>query len=86
MRLREAFTGIEVEDARHAYEQSVANGARSALTPTVLQNPADGTEQTIAEIELYGDCVLRFVSGSYKACSSSWSSRPQLLFQRLPGR
>lgn len=34
--------------------------------PTVLHDHETSTEQTIAEVLLYGDCILRFVSGSYK--------------------
>ena len=56
-----------VEDAREAYERSVENGARSALPPTELHDSETGTSQTVAEVELYGDVVLRYVSGSYQA-------------------
>ena len=53
-------------DARQAYEASVANGAIGVQPPTTLRDEADGTEQLVAEVSLYGDCVLRFVSGKYQ--------------------
>ncbi len=56
-----------VEDARAAYEIAVANGARGALAPQLLHDAASHTSQTVAEVALYGDVVLRFVSGSFQA-------------------
>ena len=53
-------------DAREAYAQSTANGAVGTQEPTVLRDEATGTEQCVAEIKLYGDCLLRFVSGTYQ--------------------
>ncbi|XP_010053920.2 4-hydroxyphenylpyruvate dioxygenase [Eucalyptus grandis] len=54
---------IEVEDADAAFHISVAQGARPVSSPVVL----DGTA-TIAEVHLYGDVVLRYVS--YKTPTS----------------
>ena len=34
--------------------------------PLTLHDEATGTSQCVAEVKLYGDVVLRFVSGSYK--------------------
>ena len=53
-------------DAREAFEASTANWAIPVQPPTVLRDEASGTEQVVAEILLYGDCVLRFVSGSFQ--------------------
>ncbi|OEU17071.1 4-hydroxyphenylpyruvate dioxygenase [Fragilariopsis cylindrus CCMP1102] len=49
--------GIEVMDAKKAFEVSVANGAIPVLEPTFLPNGC-----YISEVELYGDVVLRYVS------------------------
>eukprot|EP00891_Asterochloris_glomerata_P003896 jgi/Astpho2/3896/Aster-04404 len=57
--------GVLVGDARRAHDIAVRNGARSAQEPTVLTSPS-GEDQTVSEIELYGDVVLRFVSGSFQ--------------------
>jgi 4-hydroxyphenylpyruvate dioxygenase len=57
--------GILVADAKEAFEVACKNGARPAQEPTVLKD-ANGAEQVVSEIELYGDVVLRFVSGAYQ--------------------
>ncbi|GAB2215227.1 hypothetical protein Droror1_Dr00019608 [Drosera rotundifolia] len=49
---------IEVSDADLAFSVAVANGARPSSAPIAL----GGGRVTIAEVELYGDVVLRFVS------------------------
>ncbi|KAK3006045.1 hypothetical protein RJ639_017335 [Escallonia herrerae] len=48
---------IEVEDAEFAFSTSVAHGARPSSPPIHLDNQA-----IIAEVHLYGDVVLRYVS------------------------
>ncbi|KAF8043510.1 hypothetical protein BT93_A1739 [Corymbia citriodora subsp. variegata] len=48
---------IEVEDADAAFHISVALGARPVSSPVVLDSTT-----TIAEVHLYGDVVLRYVS------------------------
>lgn len=54
--------GVLVDDAADAHRVSVANGAVSVLEPHVLTDDnAEGT-MAIAEVRLYGDVVLRFVS------------------------
>ncbi|KAK9818981.1 hypothetical protein WJX81_007343 [Elliptochloris bilobata] len=58
--------GVLVEDARLAYATAVANGARGVLPPRELADGATGTSQAVAEVALYGDVVLRFVSGSFQ--------------------
>ncbi|EFJ46247.1 4-hydroxyphenylpyruvate dioxygenase [Volvox carteri f. nagariensis] len=57
--------GLLVEDARAAYEVSVADGGKGVLAPQELTDEATGTTQTVAEVLLYGDVVLRYVSGSF---------------------
>ena len=60
--------GVRVKDARAAYEEAVKRGARGVLAPTVLTHTVDDGcvkgGQVIAEIELYGDVVLRFVNAT----------------------
>jgi len=57
--------GIEVRDATSAYENAVANGAIGVLEPTIVPSFYDdksGKECHMAEVNLYGDVVLRLVS------------------------
>ena len=61
-----ADSGVLVEDAAEAHRQATSHGAKSALKPKMLKDEASGTEQVVAEVELYGDVVLRFVSGSFQ--------------------
>ncbi|KAK9805108.1 hypothetical protein WJX73_009028 [Symbiochloris irregularis] len=58
--------GILVTDAAAAYKIAVQNGAVSAAEPVTLTDKATGQEQTVAEVLLYGDVVLRLVSGSFQ--------------------
>mmetsp|Transcript_41246 Transcript_41246/g.61047 ORF Transcript_41246/g.61047 Transcript_41246/m.61047 type:complete len:482 (-) Transcript_41246:1069-2514(-) len=63
--------GIEVTDARQAFENSVAGGAVPVLKPTFVPT-CTGQKQmsdldigdgcTMAEVKLYGDVVLRYIS------------------------
>ena len=55
-----------VEDARAVYDTAVAHGARGVLPPQELADAASASGQTVAEVVLYGDVVLRFVSGSFQ--------------------
>ncbi|XP_052207496.1 4-hydroxyphenylpyruvate dioxygenase [Diospyros lotus] len=48
---------VEVEDAGLAFSTSVAHGAKPSSPPIILDGRA-----VIAEIQLYGDVVLRYVS------------------------
>lgn len=48
---------IEVEDAEHAFSSSVADGAKPSSPPTLLDGRA-----VLAEVQLYGDVVLRYIS------------------------
>ena len=64
--------GLEVEDAREAYERCVAAGGVGVLSPYAMAG-TDGVDGSgggesvwVAEVQLYGDVVLRFVStGGY---------------------
>ncbi|GFS33983.1 4-hydroxyphenylpyruvate dioxygenase [Actinidia rufa] len=63
---------IEVEDAAAAFSASVAHGARPSSPPIPLDDRA-----VIAEVQLYGDVVLRYVS--FKSCNSSPNPNPEFL-------
>ena len=63
---RPADAGVLVEDAAEAHRQATSHGARSVLEPQILKDDASSTEQVVAEVELYGDVVLRFVSGTFR--------------------
>jgi 4-hydroxyphenylpyruvate dioxygenase len=61
--------GLEVRDAQAAFEKSVANGATPVLEPTIVptcrgqqKKGATLTGCKIAEVQLYDDVVLRYVS------------------------
>ncbi|KAL3770645.1 hypothetical protein ACHAWU_004344 [Discostella pseudostelligera] len=77
--------GVEVKDARMAYECAVKNGAVGVLEPTSIPNL--NKEQTniqdcqIAEVSLYGDVVLRFVSFDRSGSNNSITSNSN---QRTP--
>lgn len=57
--------GIRVGDAAEAYTVSVANGAVGVLAPQTLTDKESGTATVVSEVKLYGDVVLRYVSGDY---------------------
>ena len=57
--------GIQVEDANKAYAAAIANGAIGFTEPSVIPSYYDKDSEKecrVAEVELYGDVVLRFVS------------------------
>lgn len=61
--------GLEVQNAQAAFEKSVANGATPVLEPTFVPTCTGQKEKgatlegcQIAEVELYDDVVLRYVS------------------------
>ncbi|BBN09409.1 4-hydroxyphenylpyruvate dioxygenase [Marchantia polymorpha subsp. ruderalis] len=54
--------GLLVEDAEQAYAVSVENGAISVLEPHTLTDDSTGGKQKLAEVKLYGDVVMRFIS------------------------
>ena len=79
--------GVEVKDAKAAFKASVAKGAVPVLEPSFLPTcPAQLRDENnkndggcyIAEVELYGDVVLRYVSfpelGNADSDASSGSS------------
>jgi len=69
-------TGISVADAGAAFEAAVGHGAVAVQPPTTLADEATGTEQTVAEVSLYGDVVMRFVSGSFQVGHSDKPACP----------
>ena len=57
--------GVEVKDAKCAYEAAVSNGAIGVSEPSIIQDfneEQNGRVCQMAEVSLYGDVVLRFVS------------------------
>ena len=60
-----AFPGISVEDAEQAFEVAVQNGGRPVHQPSALQGP-DGQQSVVSEVEMYGEVVMRFISGSFQ--------------------
>ena len=57
--------GIIVKDAKEAHDISVANGAISILPPTELHDEKHASSMIISEIKLYGDTVIRWISGDF---------------------
>ncbi len=58
--------GIRVDDAAAAYRTSVANGAMGVLEPQTLVDQATGRSLVISEIKMYGDVVIRWLSGDFE--------------------
>ncbi|KAI8475492.1 MAG: 4-hydroxyphenylpyruvate dioxygenase [Monoraphidium minutum] len=60
--------GLLVDDAAEAYAQATTNGGVGVVPPTPLPDCAGGAGgcAVVSEVKLYGDVVLRFVSGDYK--------------------
>eukprot|EP00889_Picochlorum_renovo_P000040 jgi/Picre1/27070/NNA_000040.t1 len=56
--------GIRVDDAEKAYQLSVEHGAVPVQSP-VKMTGEDGSATVIAEVTLYGNVVLRYISGDY---------------------
>lgn len=70
--------GVEVEDAGDAFEAAIANGAVAVLAPTEVPSHNSeglGVGCKIAEVQLYGDVVLRLLS--FDAASTQVDSAPQ---------
>lgn len=64
--------GLRVQDTRIAFQESVTHGAIVVQSPTVVsenesQYGVEGQAMSlvVAEVMLYGDVVLRFVSGNF---------------------
>lgn len=57
--------GIKVGDASEAYHVSVKNGAVGVLEPKTLTDKDTGKSLVFSEVKLYGDVVIRWVSGDY---------------------
>jgi 4-hydroxyphenylpyruvate dioxygenase len=61
---------IEVENVEKAYQVMLQNGGQSILEPRTIQDPQKRGYVDMAEVQLYGDVVLRLLnkehfSGSY---------------------
>jgi 4-hydroxyphenylpyruvate dioxygenase-like putative hemolysin len=76
-----SITGIRVDDARQAFEVSTANGAEGVLPPTELRDDASNTSAVVSEIRAYGDCVLRFISGTFQVGHPRCCVQPNMLMQ-----
>ena len=65
-----------MDDAAEAYRIATAHGGVGVAPPTTRTDAASGTSLTWSEVQLYGDCVLRFVSGDYEvgACVRAFVS------------
>jgi 4-hydroxyphenylpyruvate dioxygenase len=57
--------GVVVEDAAAAHAAALAGGGTCAGPPQTRTDPATGVDQTTAAIALYGDVLLRLVSGPF---------------------
>jgi 4-hydroxyphenylpyruvate dioxygenase len=57
--------GIVVEDAAAAHAAALAGGGVCAGPPSTVTDATTGLTQTTAAIKLYGDVLLRFVSGPF---------------------
>ncbi|KAJ9554723.1 hypothetical protein OSB04_009337 [Centaurea solstitialis] len=65
---------IEVEDAELAYSISVSKGARSSSPPITLGEPENAV--VIAEIQVYNDSVLRFISYAKPKTDTAYAFLP----------
>ncbi|KAF1791098.1 Glyoxalase/Bleomycin resistance protein/Dihydroxybiphenyl dioxygenase [Phytophthora cactorum] len=58
--------GILVGDAKAAYEISVQNGGVGVQEPHTLTDKKSGKTTIVSEVKLYGDVVIRWVSGDFE--------------------
>lgn len=70
--------GIQVKDVKSAFEKSVANGAKPVQEPTFIPTCKGQLDKGVtlegchlAEVALYGDVVLRYISFPTEQISSS---------------
>lgn len=56
---------ITVGDAAEAYNAAIANGAEGVLAPVTLVDRASGKSRVMSEVKLFGDVVLRWISGDF---------------------
>lgn len=57
--------GIRCADAAEAFDVATSNGASGVQSPYTVVDEVTKTSLTISETKLFGDTVLRWVSGSY---------------------
>ena len=71
--------GVVVKNVTKAYTDAVTNGAVSILEPTMVHSYCGGEACELAEIQLYGDVVLRLVDfGGQKVDDASTPFLPHL--------
>ena len=58
---------------------STANGAEGVLPPTELRDDTSNTSAVVSEIRAYGDCVLRFISGTFQVWQPCYYVLPTVL-------
>jgi 4-hydroxyphenylpyruvate dioxygenase len=58
--------GIRVADASVAFAACVENGGVPVQEPLTMTGEDGSSSMVIAEVQLYGDVVLRYVSGTYQ--------------------
>lgn len=63
--------GIVVEDARAAFKVAVDNGGIAVHPPTALRDD-NGQETVMAEVSMYGDVVMRFMSGALQVSQAEY--------------
>lgn len=56
---------IRCKDAAVAYERCVASGGTGVFAPQTLVDRDTGKSTTMSEIKLYGDTVIRWISGDF---------------------
>jgi 4-hydroxyphenylpyruvate dioxygenase len=64
--------GIVVENVTKAYFGAVDNGAMGVVEPTLVKSYCGGHDYELAEIQLYGDVVLRLIN--FKEANVSMSN------------
>lgn len=57
--------GVTVDDASDAFDASVSRGAIPVTPPVELRDEETGKMQVFSEVRLYGDVVLRYISGDF---------------------
>jgi 4-hydroxyphenylpyruvate dioxygenase len=70
--------GLQVGDATQAYEVSVANGAKGVRPPTKLED-GNGGSAVVSEVLLYGDVVLRYISGKWEVRAAAFRTASSTL-------
>ena len=72
-----------MKDAEQAHAAALSHGARSVFSPVTVTDPTTGQQQTVAEVVLYGDVVLRLVSGPYQVCTMTFTGTASVPAKRV---